>query len=147
MRIMGIDPGSQKIGIAIVEDGVLVRSRQVKLRSGCRWQRLIELYSVITEEAEFWLPDVLAIEEQFVGKNPMSALAVAESRGACIVAACRLGARVLSYHNGTIKKAFAGTGKASKEQMKTLASALSGHKVKEDEADAIAIALTGWRLR
>ncbi len=149
MKILGIDPGLVKTGWGILEaeDNRLtyIASGLIKPNSNQEMaQRLQEidegLQKIITE----FDPGCAAIEETFVNKNPASALKLGLARGVAMACPARLGLRVGEYPANLVKKSVVGAGKASKDQVgvmiKTLLPACGD--LSEDEADALAVAIT-----
>ena len=90
-----------------------------------------------------WMPDMAAIEETFMNNNAASALKLGQARGVCIAAPARLGLEVHEYAANLVKKSIVGTGHATKDQMGLMVRTLLPKcgKPKEDEADALAIAI------
>lgn len=152
MRILGIDPGYERIGIAILDkiEGKesLVYSTCFKTDSALEFEeRLVlialEIDRVITE----YEPTVLAIERLFFDRNTTTALKVSEAKGVITQEAKQAGLRVYEYTPLQIKVAATGYGKASKEDVRKMVPLLlkgvDVSKKIDDEVDAIAIALTG----
>lgn len=147
MRILGIDPGSLVTGFGIVDsDG----RRSVHVHSGCirvkgedlvvRLGRIFDEVSLLVETHR---PEVLAIEQVFVSRNPSSALKLGQARGAAICAGVRAGLPVSEYSPTSIKQAVVGTGAASKEQVQHMITMILSLKdaPAADQADALAVAL------
>ena len=150
MRIIGIDPGVERIGIAVIEKN---GSKETYLYSECfktsaklpHSERLLllgtELARVITE----WQPQGIAIEKLFFEKNVTTAMTVSEARGVLLYEGCRSHLRVFEYTPNEIKVAVTGYGKSDKQaimQMVPKLIKLPERKMIDDEVDAIAVALT-----
>ncbi|MFP4079658.1 MAG: crossover junction endodeoxyribonuclease RuvC [Ectothiorhodospira sp.] len=147
MRILGIDPGSQVTGFGVVDsDGrhsvcvasgcIRVQGEGLPERLGCIFRRVEAL---VREHG----PEVMAVEQVFVSRNPSSALKLGQARGAAICAGVQEGLAVAEYGPRVIKQAVVGTGAATKEQMQhmvTLILSLSRQPA-TDAADALAVAL------
>ncbi|NIP16593.1 MAG: crossover junction endodeoxyribonuclease RuvC [Pseudomonadales bacterium] len=147
VRVLGIDPGSRITGYGVLE---VTGGRTRYLASGCIRpsskpfpDRLAEIYigirSVIAEHG----PDVLAIEQVFMARNPDSALKLGQARGVAIAAAVQCGLPVHEYAARTVKQAVVGSGRAGKEQVQHMVRAileLPGAPA-PDAADALAIAI------
>ncbi|MYK65557.1 MAG: crossover junction endodeoxyribonuclease RuvC, partial [Gemmatimonadetes bacterium] len=89
-------------------------------------------------------PAVLSLESACYGKNVRCALTLRQARGAIIVAAGRCGVEVAEYAPRAIKKAVAGTGSATKEQVAYMVRRhlrLRTDPTPSDAADGIAAAL------
>jgi len=147
MRILGIDPGSLVTGFGLIDsDGRQsshVHSGCIRLKGKDLVVRLGRIFDEVSELVESHRPDVLAIEQVFVSKNPSSALKLGQARGAAICAGVRLGLPVSEYSPTSIKQAVVGTGAASKEQVQHMISMILSLKTApaSDEADALAVAL------
>jgi len=89
-------------------------------------------------------PEVVALEKVFAGKSISSAVRIGEARGTVLAAASRAGIPVAEYTPAEVKKAVAGHGRASKEQIQEMVKILFGMKEvpsPHDAADALAIAV------
>ena len=154
MRVLGIDPGLERIGygvleangraLAVLEAGV-VRSRP----SDPMAVRLMEIAREIGDIIGQFTPDAIAIEELYSHyKHPKTAIIMGHARGILILKAAEAGVPVVSYAATRIKKSLTGNGRASKLQMqKMIGSALSLVETPEspDAADALAVALCHCR--
>jgi crossover junction endodeoxyribonuclease RuvC len=89
-------------------------------------------------------PNTSAVEETFVNKNPLAALKLGQARGVALVVPARLGLSVGEYPANLIKKSIVGAGHAAKEQMGMMIRVLlpACGDIGEDEADALAVAIT-----
>lgn len=148
-RILGIDPGYGRIGIAVIEKF----PKEKLLMSECletdptlsSAARLLQIFERIEAVIETWQPSVLAIEKLFFNKNITTGIKVAEARGVMIALAQKNGLSVCEYNPLEVKSATTGNGKATKDQMINMVSKLIKLEKKpkhDDEYDAIAIALT-----
>ncbi len=147
MRILGIDPGSVKMGygcietdgprLTYVEAGVLTAPAKVG-----KYERLVELGRDLEELIADLKPDVAALEAGFV-KGQMGALVSGAARGvAAYVLGCR-GIPVREYAPATVKKTATGNGAAEKEQVAEMVARQLGLNSipAPDAADALAIAI------
>ncbi len=140
MIILGVDPGTHRTGYAVVQDGVLIDCGVIHPK-GELPQRLFALHQGIAYLIQKHAPDVVAIEEPFVYKNPKSALFLGMAFGA-IASTTQI--PLFSYNPSTVKAAVTGTGRASKEQVMRMICMLlnlSQPPTPQDACDAIAIAL------
>lgn len=149
MRILGIDPGLQKTGWGIIEaDGhrlTFIASGLIKTQAALPlYARLAEIDAGLGKVVAQWTPDTSGIEETFVNQNAASALKLGFARGAAIVAVARTGIEVLEYPANLVKKSVVGAGHAAKEQIGMMIKTLlpASGKISEDEADALAVAIT-----
>ncbi len=146
-RILGVDPGSQATGWAVVETGSRLRrvdsgvirpGRGVELSA-----RLLVIHDELTLVIERTAPTVMAIEDLFNAKNPRSSLVLGHARGAAMVAGARAALVVHEYAPAEIKRALTGNGQAAKEQVRFMVMRLLGLTDQPglDESDALAVAL------
>ena len=151
MRILAIDPGYERLGIAVIEK--LPRQKEVLLYSAClrtlktlpHSERLLRIANEVRRVAEEFEPNVFAIETLFLMSNQKTVMSVAEARGAVLVEAARVGIPVFEYSPLQIKVAVTGYGKSDKAQVTAMVKkliTLPEGKRFDDEYDAIAIGLT-----
>jgi crossover junction endodeoxyribonuclease RuvC len=148
LRILGIDPGSRVTGFGVIDsDGV--RSSHVvhgtlRLEGNALPPRLGEIFSRLSEVIETYRPQVMAIEQVFVAKNPQSALKLGQARGAAICAGVSQGLEVAEYTPRTIKQAVVGSGGAEKSQVQHMVRMILNlpKEPVTDAADALAVALS-----
>lgn len=151
MRILGIDPGYERVGIAVIEKEE--NSKEILLYSNCFKtkkelvfnERLFLIGNEINKIIQQFKPNILAIESLFFNTNQKTALLVSEARGTIIYEAKKNNLNVYEYTPLQIKNATVGYGRASKNQVDTMVRQLiSIPKTieQDDEIDAIAIALT-----
>ena len=151
-RILGIDPGSQRTGIGVIDVdatgkcayvhcqalNLLVDTEDFPARLG---KLVFDLEDVLAE----WKPTVVAIESVFMDKSATSALKLGHARGAAIATVVRHGLAVHEYAPRLIKQSLVGSGAADKAQvqhMVRLLLNLGEKKLQADAADALAVALT-----
>lgn len=149
MRVMGVDPGLARCGVALVEggrrDSALVAHRLVSTPPDQpTGQRLAAVHDAVGEVLGDWRPDAVAMERLLFNANTRSAMAVAQAVGVILLAAARAGHDVVDYTPTTVKATVTGHGGADKEQMKYLVRAqlrLDRAPRSADVADAAAVAL------
>ena len=95
------------------------------------------------------MPYTAAVEETFVNKNPASALKLGQARGVLLAVPALYGLETAEYSANKIKKSIVGTGHAAKEQMGMMIKTLlpTCGTISEDEADALAVAITHAHYR
>jgi crossover junction endodeoxyribonuclease RuvC len=149
MRILAIDPGYDRLGVAVVEGDasrpILIWSDCILPNKGSREKCLACISRTITEAICEYKPDALAIEALFFNKNIKTAIGVAEARGAILAAAGIAGISVLEYSPQQVKNAVTGHGGADKAAVARMIPkllTLSKKKRLDDELDAIAIGIT-----
>ena len=151
IRILGIDPGSQRTGIGVIDvaaDGrcSFVHAQALKLLDAedfpARLGLLCDGLEALLDE---WRPQQVAIETVFMAKSASSALKLGQARGAALATGVRRRLPVSEYAPRVIKQSLVGRGSAEKEQvqhMVRLLLNLPDAKMQADAADALAIALT-----
>ncbi|MBP6925512.1 MAG: crossover junction endodeoxyribonuclease RuvC [Candidatus Pacebacteria bacterium] len=150
MYILGIDPGYDRIGIAILEKE---SGKEILVFSFCFQsdknldinERIDSCIVFLKEIIGRYHPTELAIENLFFTNNQKTAMRVSEARGAIINLAKQQGLSVHEYTPLQIKQAVTGYGKSDKKQvahMVTHLVKLEPRKYIDDEIDAVAVALT-----
>lgn len=149
MRILAIDPGYDRLGIAVVEGNaskpVLVWSDCVEPKKGVGAARLAHISRAVAEAIKKYSPDAVAIETLFFSINKKTAFGVAEARGAILAVAGIAVLPVLEYSPQQVKSAVTGHGGADKgamARMIPLLLTLPRKKRLDDEWDAIGIGIT-----
>lgn len=149
MRIIAIDPGYERLGIAILEKGKneeLLFSECFKTSATRSFPERLELVGrEVARVIEEYAPGALAIENLFISNNQKTAMRVAEVRGAILYQARLSGIAVYEYTPLQIKTATTGYGKATKEQMMRMVRTLipTTQKIaQDDEMDAVAVGIT-----
>ncbi|MDO8676296.1 MAG: crossover junction endodeoxyribonuclease RuvC [Candidatus Azambacteria bacterium] len=148
MIILGIDPGTARIGYSIIEkrDGEagLITHGCLEIKNRSQTERLKIISELISELISKYNPQTLAIEKLFFTKNVKTALSVSEARGVIINCANSLNLNILEFTPLEVKTAVTGYGRAEKYQVqKMVKNILKLEKIPkpDDAADAIAIAL------
>jgi len=150
MRVISVDPGYDRIGIAVLE---LVDGQEKVLFSDCVEtdkalglnERIDQMASRFKATIEKYSPDVLGIETLFFNKNQKTALGVAQARGVLIYIARSLECQVYEFGPQEIKIAVTGYGKSDKSSVIDMVKRLVLNVPKEaldDEYDAIAVGVT-----
>ena len=149
MKILAIDPGYDRLGIAILEGNpsrpILVMSDCVQPDKGTTEKRLAHVSRVVTEAIKQHVPDALGIETLFFGVNKKTAFAVAEARGAILAAAGLANLPIIECSPQQVKLAVTGHGGSDKSSVAAMIPRLLTLPVKkrlDDEMDAIAIGIT-----
>ena len=151
IRILGIDPGSQRTGIGVIDvagDGrcTYVHCEALKLLDADDFPaRLGLLCEGLERVLDEWQPQHVAIETVFMAKSATSALKLGHARGAALATVVRRRMKVSEYAPREIKQSLVGRGAAEKDQvqhMVRLLLNLPAMKLQADAADALAVALT-----
>jgi crossover junction endodeoxyribonuclease RuvC len=139
--ILGIDPGTNIMGyglvhvkgssIQLIEMGVL-RLEKVKDPA----LKLKKIFDHVVVLIEKHLPDALAIEAPFFGKNVQSMLKLGRAQGVAIAGALSKNLTVNEYSPKKIKQSITGNGNASKEQVAAMLKNILNFKETPDFLDA-----------
>jgi crossover junction endodeoxyribonuclease RuvC len=148
-RIIGIDPGTNIMGYAVIE----VFGEEVKMlnvgvfklqKFETQQEKLKEIYLQTQEIIESYIPDQMAIEAPFFGKNVQSMLKLGRAQGVAMAAAITMGLDITEYSPKKIKKSITGNGNASKEQVSSMLERILNTKLNStylDASDALATAM------
>lgn len=155
VRILGIDPGSQRTGLGIVDVAangkvVHVHHQPLLLLDAASFPlRLRKLLDGLWALIEQYAPDEVAVEQVFLSNNAMSALKLGQARGAAVAACVARDLPVSEYAAKEIKLALVGSGSADKTQVQHMVGAMLGlpGKLQADAADALAVAITHAHVR
>jgi crossover junction endodeoxyribonuclease RuvC len=151
MRILSIDPGFERVGIAVIEKtflkkDLLVYSNCFKTSAKIPFpHRLRDIGLEIGKVIKKYKPESLAIEKLYFTTNQKTAMGVAEARGVIIYEASKNGLSIYEYTPPQIKVAVTGYGKATKSMVMSMVPKLielPSDIKSDDEIDAIAIGLT-----
>jgi len=151
MRIIAIDPGYERLGVAILERQPKIKEKIIfsecyKTKASLPFVERLELIGKeVARVIEEFSPEALAIENLFIETNQKTAMRVAEVRGAILYQARLSGLEIYEYTPLQIKVATTSYGKATKNQVMAMVRQLvSGaeHIKQDDEMDAIAIGIT-----
>ncbi len=154
-RILGIDPGSQRTGVGIIDvsaDGKVAHVHHqplVLLDAASFPLRLRKLLDGLWALIEQYAPDEVAVEQVFLSNNAMSALKLGQARGAAVAACVARDLPVSEYAAKEIKLALVGSGGADKQQVQHMVGIMLGlaGKLQADAADALAVAVTHAHVR
>ncbi|MEK7184572.1 MAG: crossover junction endodeoxyribonuclease RuvC, partial [Patescibacteria group bacterium] len=146
----GIDPGYDRIGIAITDDKDLIHSECFSTSPKDDFHiRLKEIGQRVNKIIKEYRPDIMAIESLFITKNQKTAMKVAEARGVISYEASLVDIPIHEYSPPQIKVAVTGHGRSDKSQIIKMIPLLikmpivkGKNKILDDEYDAIAVALT-----
>jgi crossover junction endodeoxyribonuclease RuvC len=153
LRILGIDPGSRKTGYGLIEN---TGNRIRHLASGCirlnAKHPLSDRLSILSRELEKLIeefrPDCGVVEKIFFAKNAQSALTLGHARGVILLKFSERYLPIHEYQTLKIKQTVVGVGRADKDQVQHMVKILLNlqNKLQEDEADALAVAITHAHL-
>jgi len=154
MRVLGVDPGTWKAGIAVVDydrgkltavhyETLDLRAKSSTKNAATIEKRLKRIHDELSQVVKTYKPDVMAIEDIFYGLNFRSAVRIGEARAVAILAATNYDVKVAEYLPTKVKKAVTGNGRASKVQVQFMVRHLLAlrENPKQDSADALAVAI------
>ncbi len=151
MRVLGIDPGTVRMGYGVltggsqpdVEDyGVVSLPSRMPLE-----QRLYQLYTHVLNLISVFNPTEIAVEEPFVGRGERlfagPALAVGQAQAVVLIGAASQGIPIFRYSPAQIKRSITDHGAATKEQMQDVITVTLGlsETPESDAADALSVCL------
>ncbi len=155
MLILGIDPGTATTGYGLVREhadgsleavayGVFTTKARIPMP-----ERLLNLHHQLNTFLAKHLPDEVAVEELFFGKNVTTGIKVAQARGVILLALAQAGLPIREYKPNNIKTAITGYGGADKQQMQIMVQQLLGLPERprpDDAADGLAVAITHLQM-
>jgi len=149
MRILGIDPGLQRMGWGIIDcngshlkfvaAGVIKSDSKMATAA-----RLLVLANGLRDVIREHTPQIAAVEETFVNKNAASSLALGQARGVTLLIPAEAGLPVHEFATNLIKKTVTGVGHAEKQQVQAMVKILLPTVpggMTADAADALAAAI------
>lgn len=148
--ILGIDPGTRIMGYGVirVKDNQLsvIRYGIINLtkypNQALKLKRIAER---VNELIESYMPDEVALEAPFFGKNVQSMLKLGRAQGVAMATALVKGIPIAEYAPRRIKQAVTGSGTASKEQVAAMLKSILNFKpekdIKLDATDALGVAV------
>ena len=147
--ILGIDPGTRFLGygllrmtndkVTALQYGVLNLTKYTT--QGAKFLKIHERVLGIIEE---FLPDEIAIESPFFGKNVQSMLKLGRVQGMVMSLAFSKSIPIAEYEPKKIKQSVTGNGNASKEQVAKMVEIIGNIKLDakmHDATDALGIAI------
>lgn len=149
MITFGVDPGTVVTGYGVI----IVEGNSYRLLDcGCvrppanikLSDRYLILYNSIEQLLDRFKPDAVAVEAQYVHKNPQSAIKLGMARGMVILAARKRNIPIKEYYPSQAKLAVVGNGKASKNQVQGMVQKLLGVALPlepYDVSDALSLAI------
>lgn len=150
MIILGIDPGTAKVGYGILEiekgkpPHLIVAKSLVTTPKLSMPDRLRYIYTSLTSIVNTRTPDIMVIEKLFFNTNVKTAMSVGQARGIAMLVAANANLMLYEYTALAAKKILTEYGRASKQQMQeAVKDTLKLDKlIKDDDAnDGVAMAL------
>ena len=148
MIILGIDPGSRRIGFGVIEKmGQELRFLEagiLKIQSPNDLGALIEVKGRLQELISKYQPEEMGVEKLYFTKNQKTAIAVSQARGIIMMTAAERGVNLSEFTPTQIKSAIAGDGRADKRAVAKMIKIILREpdlKLIDDATDALAIAI------
>lgn len=148
MKILGIDPGTSRIGYGLIEKGrelKLIKYGVIEVKAKKATDKLFEMAGKLSALIEKEKPDIAGVEKLFFAKNQKTALSVSEARGVIIYLLLKKNVEVREVMPREVKLAVTSYGFADKIAVARMVKKilkideLKGH---DDASDALAIAIT-----
>ena len=142
--VIAIDPGYDRVGIAILKGEQLVHSECFSPNTKEYVERLKLISEKITALVKIHKPDEFVMETLFFSKNQKTAMKVSEARGVILLSGIKAGLPFFEYSPQAIKIAVTGSGNADKTSVITMVEKLiklPPQKRLDDEYDAIALGI------
>ena len=150
MRVLAVDPGYDRLGVAVLDkkkgDEELVFSSCITTKKDSPLEdRLFELGKAFESLLKKYHPDVVGIETLFFNKNQKTAMGVAEARGIVVYLSKKNMLPLYEFGPQEVKIAVTGYGKSDKQGVIDMVRRLvkdAPKKAHDDEYDAIAVGIT-----
>ena len=148
MKILGLDPGTSRIGYGLIDAGrslTLIDYGVLEITSGSEPEKIFRLGEQLGKLLEAFKPAAAGVEKLYFAKNQKTALAVAQARGVIIYALMGKKIPLFEFRPGDIKKTVTNYGLSDKQAVAKMVKkilrleAIAGH---DDASDALAIAIT-----
>jgi crossover junction endodeoxyribonuclease RuvC len=154
MRILGIDPGIERLGYGVIE---VVNKKLYPITFGVITTprkktpyRLSIIHRNLSKVIEEFSPDESSVEKLYFFQNTKTAIVVGEARGVILMTLEEYGLPIYEYTPLQIKSSVTGYGKADKKQIQLMVQKLlklDELPKQDDAADALAAALTHFYSR
>ncbi|MCB1050797.1 MAG: crossover junction endodeoxyribonuclease RuvC [Acidobacteria bacterium] len=148
MIILGLDPGSQTTGVAVIQVNgnrlTALHGEAIQLKTLALPERLVKLEATLLGLIDVHQPQVLVVEKVFHGVNVKSTLMLGQVRGVVLLCAAKRQVPVEEYNPTEVKKAVVGFGRAEKQQVQMMVKHLLNLPTiptPHDIADAYALAI------
>jgi crossover junction endodeoxyribonuclease RuvC len=150
MRVLGVDPGYDRVGLAVMEyqnglEKVLYSTCVLTNKTDDLNTRLQVVGNAITQTISNYAVDTLGIETLFFNKNVKTAMGVAQARGIIIYTAMQANCQIYEFSPQAIKIATTGYGNSDKVAVTAMVKQLVPDvptSALDDEYDAIAVGIT-----
>ena len=150
MIILGIDPGTHRIGWGVINQNkqnikeVSYGCIDFKSGAGSALANLSKIYLAMGEIIQKYQPEIVAVEKIFFFKNSKTVIEVSQARGVIVLGALNHNLIVKEFTPLQVKQAVSGYGRAEKKGVQKMVKLILGLKTEpkpDDAADALAIAI------
>ncbi|HUZ92684.1 MAG TPA: crossover junction endodeoxyribonuclease RuvC [Candidatus Paceibacterota bacterium] len=148
MIILGVDPGTRRIGYGIIESAgnkaALLDAGILKIESSEDIGALRETKEALGALIKKFKPSILAVEKLYFAKNQKTALAVAQARGVLLLCGAENGLEIREFAPNEVKLGITGYGLADKKAVLKMVRLILGTPrldVIDDASDALAVAI------
>ncbi|MQA82608.1 MAG: crossover junction endodeoxyribonuclease RuvC [Streptosporangiales bacterium] len=155
MRVLGVDPGLTRCGLAVVDGApgrkpVLCEVGVVRTPAGHELgERLVAIEAVVEEWLDRWQPGAVAVERVFSQHNVRTVMGTAQAGAVAVLGAARRGLPVAFHTPSEVKASITGSGRADKAQVGLMVArllSLAEAPAPADASDAAALAICHlWR--
>ena len=149
MIILGIDPGTNRIGYGVVETNdtatCFVDCGCIEFKTNTNSQaNLNSLHAAVQRLIKKHRPNAVAVEKIFFFKNSKTVIAVSQSRGVILLAAAQTQTPIREFTPLQVKQAVSAYGRAQKKEVQKMVRLILGldfNPSPDDAADALAVAV------
>ena len=148
MRVLGVDPGTWRTGVGIIESQGsryrMIHTEVITVREKLPIpRRLLQIYKALSSIVAEYQPEAVALENIFYGKDLQAMVKIGEARACAMLAASEHGLDVIEYPPARVKQSVSGNGRATKEQVQQMVKTLLNlsEVPPVDSADALAVAI------
>lgn len=152
LRIIGIDPGTTKIGFGIIDfdeknkNTSLVKYDLITLKDSFSYAKIKKIYDIMGDINREFKPDIVAIENQFLGRNVQTLLKLTHAKTAMMLAFLNKNKNIIieEYPPKTVKLEIVGKGNATKEELEEVINKILNIEIDNkhlDISDALGVAL------
>ena len=149
MRIIGIDPGSKKLGIGIIEGRNFIDALTINLKSPDFQTRLLNMSGQFKQVIAKHKPDIAFLESTIYYRNVKTAIQLGAVRGVILLLLAENGIKTVELSPTLIKGSITGNGQAKKSQVafmiKRLLNIQKDLDIDENATDALACAFAGLK--
>ena len=153
MKILGIDPGSTRVGYGLINkeknELKFLRAGLLKISAKNKNQRLLDLEKSFSQLLKKEKPDLVAVEKLYFVKNQKTALEVGQSRGVLVLTILKNNLPLLEIAPSEAKAMVSGDGRASKQAVAKMVGyflKIDTAKQIDDITDALSLAIAASNL-